>query len=54
MFQSVVLVHGSWALQAEVVGGERSDWSSVRVGRSLGHDRGGVEYAAQDHLVVLY
>ena len=52
MFQSVVLGDGGGALQAEVVGSECCDGSTFRVRGGLGNDRGRVEDASQDHLVV--
>lgn len=52
MFQPVLLAQGNWALQAQVVGGEGSDGAAFLVRRCLRNDRGRVEDASENHLVV--
>lgn len=52
MFQSVFLAQGNRALQAQVIRGKGSDGAAVLVRRRLREDGGGVEDAAENHLVV--
>lgn len=52
MLQSIVFGNGRGALQAEVVGCESGDGSSVLGRRGLGDDGGRIEDAAENQLVV--
>jgi hypothetical protein len=52
MFQSVLLAQGNRALQAQIIRGKGSDGAAFLVGRRLRKDRGRIEDAAEDHLVV--
>jgi hypothetical protein len=52
MFETVFLTDSRRTLEAEIIGGECSDWRAVAGRGCLGYDGGAVEDAAQDHFVM--
>lgn len=52
MYQSIFFSNCRWALQAQIIGGERGDRASFFAGGRLGNYWAGIKDATQNHLVM--